>query len=244
MPSNPMRMPTEVNAMTAKTARTVKKRLRFRERVDRRDQDRPVRHGERRRMRRLAGLGAVVLLAASAAYGPVAGALAQRPEDTGFPFELPEIFSEENVSVEINLPRFLLAMVAKATAGETDDDDFSKVIAGLQEIKVRIAEVEEGLPKNALDEIRDAAGSLDRQGWYPLMRVRQEDESFYIYLWQQGETVNGVVVLFADPTEAGLIHIRGTVDPEELGRLGATLDLPGLSEAIEKHPLKKVEEEP
>jgi hypothetical protein len=244
MPCNPMRMPTEVNAMTAMNRRTARKRLRLRERVHRRAQHRPARDGERRPIRRLAGFAAVVLLAVSAVYGPVVGALAQRPEDTGFPFKLPEIFSEENVSVEINLPRFLLAMVAKATAGETGDDDFSKVIAGLQEIKVRIAEVEEGLPKNALDEIRDAAGSLDRQGWYPLMRVRQEDESFYIYLWQQGDTVNGVVVLFAEPTEAGLIHIRGTVDPEELGRLGATLDLPGLSEAVEKHPLKKVEKEP
>jgi len=184
------------------------------------------------------------LLALTTGLVPGIAALAQRPEDEGFPFEMPEIFSEENVTVEINLPRFLLGMLAKFTEGETDDG-FSKVIAGLEEIKVRISEVEEGLPRTAVDEIRDAAGKLDRQGWYPLMRVREEDESFYIYLRQQGDTVHGVVVLFADETEAGLIHIRGTVDPEELGRLGASLDLPGLSEAIEKHPLrKKVEEEP
>lgn len=199
---------------------------------------------ERRAIRRPAGL-AVALLALTAALAPVPEVLAQRPEDAGFPFELPAIFSEDNVTVEINIPRFLLGMLAKATEGETDDG-FSRVIAGLQEIKVRIAEVEEGLPKNALDEIRDAAGKLDRQGWYPLMRVREDDESFYIYLWQEGDSVNGVMVLFAEPTEAGLIHIRGTVDPEELGRLGASLDLPGLAEAIEKHPMKKkkVEEEP
>lgn len=193
--------------------------------------------------RPLTGL-AVAVLVLAAALAPAAEVLAQRPEDVGFPFELPEIFSEENVTVEINIPAFLLGMLAKATEGE-ENDDFSRVIAGLQGIKVRIAEVEEGLPKNAVDEIRDAAGKLDRQGWYPLMRVREDGESFYIYLWQEGDSVNGVVVLFAEEREAGLIHIRGTVDPEELGRLGASLDLPGLSEAIEKHPMKrKVEEEP
>lgn len=193
----------------------------------------------RRSIRALLGLAAV-LLALTAALAPTAEVLAQRPEDAGFPFELPAIFSAENVTVEINIPGFLLGMLAKATAGETDDDDgFSKVIQGLQEIKVRITEVEEGLPRNALDEIREAAASLDRQGWYPLMRVREDEESFYIYLWQEGDSVNGVLVLFAEPQEAGLIHIRGTVDPEQLGRLGASLDLPGLSEAIEKHPMKK-----
>ena len=197
----------------------------------------------RRPLRALLGLS-TALLALTAALSPTAEVLAQRPEDTGFPFELPAIFSEENVTVEINIPRFLLGMLAKATEGETEDG-FSEVIAGLQEIKVRIAEVEEGLPDNALDEIRDAAGSLDRQGWYPLMRVREDGESFYIYLWQEGDSVSGVLVLFAEPYEAGLIHIRGTVDPEELGRLGASLDLPGLAEAIEKHPMnKEVEEEP
>lgn len=196
----------------------------------------------RRPCRAPLALAAVLLAALTAALAPAAEVLAQRPEDTGFPFELPAIFSEENVTVEINIPRFLLGMLAKATEGETEDG-FSEVIAGLQEIKVRIAEVEEGLPDNALDEIRDAAGSLDRQGWYPLMRVREDEESFYIYLWQEGDSVSGVLVLFAEPNEAGLIHIRGTVDPEELGRLGASLDLPGLTEALEKHPMKRKPEE-
>lgn len=187
----------------------------------------------------------VGLILLTAIARPAAATPAQRPEDTGFPFELPAIFSEENVSVEINLPHFLLAMLAKATSDDEEDVAFSKVIAGLQEIKVRIAEVEKGLPKTALDEIRAAAGKLDRQGWYPLMKVRNEGDSFYIYLQQQADVVNGVVVLFADDNEAGLIHIRGTVDPEQLGRLGAQLDLPALSQALEKHPLqKKVEEKP
>jgi len=186
---------------------------------------------------------ALALLVVLAAVLPgTARAQSLRPEDHGFPFELPRIFSEENTTVEINIPRFLLGMLTKVTE---EDEDFSRVIAGLEEIKVRIAEVEEGLPKSALDEIRDAAGKLDRLGWYPLARVRDEGDTFYIYLSQSGDSVNGVMVLFADDTEAGLIHIRGTIDPEDIGRLGAKLDLPGLSEAIERHePKNQVEEAP
>ena len=200
-----------------------------------------MRHPHHRPSRLLTGLALLALLTGVL---PSSGAWAQslRPEDAGFPFELPKIFSEDNTTVEINIPRFLLGMVTKITE---EDEDFSRVIAGLQEIKVRIAEVDDGLPKSALDEIRDAAAKLDRLGWYPLARVRDEGDTFYIYLSQDGDSVDGVIVLFAEDTEAGLIYIRGTVDPDDIGRLGAKLDLPGLSEAIERHgPKNKVEEEP
>lgn len=162
--------------------------------------------------------------------------------DAPFPFELPEIFSDDNIRVEINLPRFLIGMVAGAT--EESDQEFSRLIDGLQDIRVRIAEKEDGLPQSAVDQLRTASRQLDRQGWYPLMKVREDEEEFYLYLKQDDDTMSGVLVLFASATEAGLIHIRGTVNPEDLGRLGQRLDLPALSDALESHPMKKSPEAP
>lgn len=152
---------------------------------------------------------------------------------------LPTLFSDEYLEVEINLGSAMLRMLAEA-ARNSEDPSFAEVLAGLDDIQVRVAEldVEDEGPglteRSARRELREATRKLERRGWQAMIRVRDEEEETYIYLLQSGERIRGLVVLFADDTEAGLVHIRGDIDPRQLGRVAAQLNLESLEDALEE----------
>lgn len=175
-----------------------------------------------------------ILLALGLVAGPVP---AQNPEyDDRLPFELTELFDSEDLEIEINLGSFLLGMVASAT--EKDDAEFSKLLRGLSSIKVRIASPEAVHDRGLVQRLRQAADRLGGRGWEPVVRIRsgESDEDVYIYVQQGRGQITGLVVMFAGGDgEAGLVHIEGEIDPEELGRLGQKLDLP-LPDGLGKAP--------
>ncbi len=185
-------------------------------------------------MKRKIAVIATLALALGLGAAPAA---AHGPEPNGqLPFELAELFSSDDLQVEINLGRFLLGMVASAT--EEEDSEFSHLLRGLSSIKVRIASPEAVHDRGLVQRLRRAADQLGDRGWEPVVRIRsgESDEDVYIYVQNGGDRITGLVVMFAGGQgEAGLVHIEGEIDPEELGRLGQKLDLP-LPEGLGKAP--------
>lgn len=156
------------------------------------------------------------------------------PGDPSGPAELlPDLFSDDDLQVEINISSVMLRMLAEA-ARNSDDPSFAEVLAGLDDIQVRVAELRDELEPTARRQLREATRTLERRGWQAMVRVRDEEDETYIYLLQSGERITGLVVLFADDTEAGLVHIRGDIDPRQLGRVAAALDLGTLEDALEE----------
>lgn len=181
-------------------------------------------------------IAVTTLLATILSLGAVP-AKAQGPDTNDrLPFDLSELFASEDLEVEINLGSFLLGMVASAT--EKEDSEFSNLLRGLSSIKVRIAGPEAVQERGLVRRLRAAADQLDGRGWEPVIRIRsgENDEDVYIYVQEGGGRITGLVVMFAGGEgDAGLVHIEGEIDPDELGRLGQKLDLP-LPEGLGKAP--------
>jgi uncharacterized protein DUF4252 len=155
--------------------------------------------------------------------------LAQRLEDQpGYlPMEELDLFPRDKLSVEINLHGALLRMIAAATRGE--DPEFSGMMAGLKSIQVQV------VPLIGIDEgsIRTKIGRavrwLEDRGWQSTMRVREGGEETYIYLKETDGKIAGLTLLSVQPgDEAVAINIVGRIDPEQIGRLGRSLDIPEL----------------
>lgn len=153
------------------------------------------------------------------------GKTAAPAPDGRLPFELTELFSPEDLSVQINLGSFILRMVAAATEGE--DEELSRLLRGLESITVRIVEPGPEAGQPFARRIDRACERLEASGWHPVLKAQSGGDASSVYLQESGGRVGGLVVLFTDAAgEAGLIHIQGHLDPDDLGRLGRTLDLP------------------
>jgi Domain of unknown function (DUF4252) len=165
---------------------------------------------------------ALFLFAASSGF-------AQRLEDQpGYlPLEELGLFPRDKLSVEINLQGVLLRMIAAATRGE--DPEFSGVMAGLRSIQVQVFPLV-GIDEGAIrTKIGRAVHWLEDRGWQSTMRVREQGEETYIYLKESDGKIAGLTLLSVQPhDEAVAINIVGRIDPEQLGRLGRSLDIPEL----------------
>jgi hypothetical protein len=181
---------------------------------------------------------ASVLAAWLALLAPFAGprpAAAAEPEISQLPGYIPMdqlgLFAHRPVEIEINLSGPMLHFVGELT--RDDDPEFSKVMAELRGIQVRVARLDRSAGAAGSEPMRGqlaAAGRwLESHGWKAIVRVQEKDEDSSIYTLLENQQIAGLAVLhFHAGEEAALVNIIGRLDPAELRRLGRALDLPQL----------------
>jgi hypothetical protein len=176
----------------------------------------------------------LLLLAASLGGAAVvrANPAAEAPPGA-VPFEELEIFSRKEMTTEINLEGALLQLVASATSA--DDPEFSRLVSGLQGIRVQVAPLTAADPARVRAKLDQAVHWLETKGWTAVVRSREKGEESYIYTKQiKGEIVGLAVLSFEPGKEASVVNIVGRIDPAQLGRIGSGLHV----RALERVPPK------
>ncbi|HVS15584.1 MAG TPA: DUF4252 domain-containing protein [Thermoanaerobaculia bacterium] len=130
----------------------------------------------------------------------------------------------EEASLEIALEGPLIRMVAEAVRGE--DAGFAELLDNLRAIRVQTFDLAGRDADAILRRGEETVRQLERIGWSPVVRIREEGERIYLYLREQGGAIAGVWVMAADLSDSvTLVNIVGDFDPVELGRLGASLHI-------------------
>ena len=137
-------------------------------------------------------------------------------------------------NIEVNLRGALLNLIANS-AGEAEPE-FASLVGNLKAIQVR------GFPMTGADQdevmrrFEDLARRLEAQGWERIVYIRDRGDSVNIYTKSEGETIAGLTVMVADPSdqETVFVNIVGSIRPEDLSKIGRGLDI---------EPLKDVDSE-
>jgi hypothetical protein len=130
----------------------------------------------------------------------------------------------EEASLEIALEGPLIRMVAEAVRGE--DAGFAELLDKLRAIRVQTFDLDGRDSDDILRRGEETVRQLERSGWSPVIRIREDTERVYLYLREHGDSIAGVWVMAADLTDSlTLVNIIGDFDPVELGRLGASLHI-------------------
>jgi hypothetical protein len=138
------------------------------------------------------------------------------------PFDALEIFSRQDLTTEINLEGALLKLVASATSA--DDPEFSRLVSGLQAIRVQVAPLTSIDPAKVRAKLDQTVHWLESRGWTAAVRTREKEEETYIYTKQvKGEIVGLAVLSFQPGKEASVVNIVGRLDPAQIGRIGQGL---------------------
>ena len=133
-------------------------------------------------------------------------------------------------TLEVNIKGPLLRLVAEAS--RYDDPDLAEMLAGLQAIQVI------GFPLRRSefgDVARRAAAMADRleaEGWDTVIRVRKEDEQVDMHVKVHDGEIAGMVVMVVQPgyDETVFLNIVGSIDPEQIGRLGRKFNIDHLED--------------
>ncbi|MBD3384276.1 DUF4252 domain-containing protein [candidate division KSB1 bacterium] len=137
--------------------------------------------------------------------------------------ELTKLFNSEAVT-EVEIQNPLLSMAADMM--EEEDPKVSSMLKTLQLIKVYTFE-------NTVDQIKDIKayieeldGKLSSRKWNRFVKVRDENETTYVYLKNDGKKVKGLTVLSVDNDESTFVNIVGDIDLKNISSLGGQFNIP------------------
>lgn len=142
------------------------------------------------------------------------------------PKELDRLAAKASEVVNVNMDRNMLAFASKSLSNKKGDLEAKKLISTLNGIYVRSYEFKTPGQYSASD-VELIRKQLKH--WSKMMDVREKGESVEIYCDLKNGTVNGLVVLAAEPKELTFVHLDGPVDPSQLGMMGGQFGIPKVS---------------
>jgi hypothetical protein len=131
-------------------------------------------------------------------------------------------------SVDVSVGPFML-WLAERFAPERDEDgaDVKKILQGIEAVYIRSFEFAEdnAYSKSDIDSVRD---QLRDQKWQPLAQIhsRKKEENVDIFVAIENDKPIGFAILASEPREFTIVNIVGTIDPQHIGKLQASLNLP------------------
>ncbi len=159
-----------------------------------------------------------------------------------FPFEELDILARDELSVEINLSKPLLRLVAAAT--RKTEPEFAALIDSLDAVRVRVAPSGDVDLERARAAVGAASRWLEGKGWQVVIRTREDGEETFIYTREIAGEIAGMAVLVIEQAgDVAVINIVGRMDLAQLEKLGEAFDIPLFSLPAEPPPEAQSREE-
>jgi hypothetical protein len=131
--------------------------------------------------------------------------------------------------VEVALDERSLRLAAKfLSANNPDEAKVKEIVSGLKGVYVRVFEFDKPgeYAPNDLEPIRS---QLRQPGWDKIVGVTsRRGSNVDVHMKYQGDTVLGVAIVAADPTELTVVNIVGSIDLEKIRQLTGQFGIPKL----------------
>jgi hypothetical protein len=137
--------------------------------------------------------------------------------------------SKAKESVDITLDSSMLQMAGGFLSANAKDKDAAKtkeLLSGLKSISVRSFEFkEEG--QYRIEDLDPIRAQLRAPGWSKIVSVTEEKELTEIYMRTEQGKVAGFAIIAAEPKELTVVAIEGSIDLNDLSKLGG-LGIPSI----------------
>ncbi len=131
-------------------------------------------------------------------------------------------------TVDVKLDERLMATTAKIFSGK-DDEDIKEILKGLKGIYVKSFEFEKEGQYSPAD-VESVMSQLRGGGWSKIVGVtsKKDGDNVEVYLMMQGDQIQGLAVISAEPKEFTVVNIVGPVNLEKLTKLEGQFGVPDL----------------
>src|SRR5229473_1160488 len=142
--------------------------------------------------------------------------------------QLDSLANRASETVDVKLDERLMATTAKIFSGK-DDEDIKEILKGLKGIYVKSFEFEKEGQYSPAD-VESVMSQLRGGGWSKIVGVRskKDGDNVDVYLMMQGDQIEGLAVISAEPKEFTVVNIVGPVNLEKLTKLEGQFGVPDL----------------
>jgi hypothetical protein len=140
--------------------------------------------------------------------------------------QLDSLANKASETVDVKLDERLMR-TAIAIFDKDKDADIKEVLKGLKGIYVKSFEFEKAGEYTQAD-IESVRSQL--RGWNKIVSVnsRKDGDNVEVYLMMQGDQIEGLAVISAEPKEFTVVNIVGPVNLEKLTKLEGQFGIPNL----------------
>ncbi len=140
--------------------------------------------------------------------------------------QLDSLANKAKETVDVSLDERLMATAARIFS-DKDDAEVKEILKGLKGIYVKSFDFEKAGEYTQAD-VESVRSQL--RGWSKIVSVnsKTDGDNVEVYLMMQGDQIEGLAVISADPKEFTVVNIVGPVNLEKLGRLEGQFGIPGL----------------
>ena len=144
-------------------------------------------------------------------------------------------FDDLDASVEVFLKGSLLKLAREAVRYE--EPELALILDNIHMVRVNVFPIDEDKDDAVAAKAKTLAKQLEAKGWEVAVRVREKDEDVYVYILpnENDEGIEGLVVMVAERSsrhsdgEFTFVNIVGNINPEDIGRLGRSMNINGLN---------------
>ncbi|HKQ92966.1 MAG TPA: DUF4252 domain-containing protein [Blastocatellia bacterium] len=131
--------------------------------------------------------------------------------------------------VEVTLDERSLRLAAKfLSANNPEEAKVKEIVSGLKGVYVRVFEFDKP-GEYATNDLEPIRSQLRQPGWDKIVGVTsRRGSNVDVHLMYQGDTVLGVAIVAADPTELTVVNIVGSIDLEKVRQLSGQFGIPKL----------------
>ena len=142
--------------------------------------------------------------------------------------QLDSLANRASETVDVKLDERLMATTAKIFS-DKDDADIKEILKGLKGIYVKSFEFEKEGQYSPAD-VESVMSQLRGGGWSKIVGVRskKDGDNVDVYLMMQGDQIEGLAVISAEPKEFTVVNIVGPVNLEKLTKLEGQFGVPDL----------------
>jgi hypothetical protein len=105
-----------------------------------------------------------------------------------------------------------------------DEPETQALLRSLDGVRIRIYEVN-GDTARIAKNFEHMGSKLNKDGWQPIMLVREEDELVQMYAKTSSVGMHGLTIVSADDEEVVVVNIMGDIDPTYYKDVMVALDV-------------------
>ena len=140
--------------------------------------------------------------------------------------QLDSLANKASETVDVSIDERLMAATAKIFSAK-DDAEIKEILKGLKGIYVKSFEFEKAGEYSPAD-VESVRSQL--RGWDKIVSVnsKKDGDNVEVYLMMQGDQIEGLAVISAEPKEFTVVNIVGPVNIEKLTKLEGQFGIPNI----------------